>query len=590
MPIDSIPSTIAINLDPLTCGKTYAVKVLGVNGRGAGPFHAPVSLLLTAAPAVVTGFALTASNQSFIANWTPPNAHGVAITKYILLYRNMTDYESYPILKSDNMACVDAANAIIGNNSARGCVEVTSGSPTIDTTTSVAALSNAKSYEAKVLALNARGAGAYSAVATVMPGAAPAAVRGLSLAAGNEGFSASWTAPANNGYAITGYILVYKNVTGSASYPALRTDNTACADAGGTAITNSNQSGCVAITTGSPTIDTTASVSSLTNGANYEVKVLAANARGAGVYNAPKSITPAAVPGVINAAGITVTPSVSGFTANWTPPVSNGSAITGYILVYRNATGGADYPALRTGNTACADTGGTAISNSSASGCVAVMSGDPVATTAVVAALLGGQNYAVKILAVNSAGAGMYSSPKTTMPGRAPAVPQNFSLRNLADKFVATWAAVSGLPAANPPNGNTLIQSYILVYRNMTAGAAYPVLRAGNRACVNNSNAPIPNTASSGCVAVNGTLSTPPPSTAIVAGLTSGAAYAAKILSVNTLGVSGYSSVANVTLIGPPDAPAAASFNLTLGDGDFTANWGRPGANGSGDHALYFGV
>ena len=571
--VEVAASNTTFSVAGLTNGKNYEAKVLAVSGRGAGAYSVAASITPGAAPAAISGLSLAADNQSFAASWdavgnTPagnPANGGYAVTKYILVYKNTTDSASYPTLTSANTACPS-----IANDANRGCIEVAAS----NTTFSVTGLTNGKNYEAKVLAVNVRGAGAYGAEAAVIVGAPPVAVSGLNLARGDRSFMVNWAVSNDNGYALTKYILVYKNTTASASYPMLTSANTACPS-----ITNDGNRGCIAITAGSP-INTTANVTGLTNGNEYEVKVLAVNGRGAGDYSAPATITPTVVPGVIAAAGITFMPDLTMFAASWTAPLNNGTPITKYILVYRNVTDGASYPTLEASNSVCEDGANMAIASTPANGCIEVTTGSPIIdTTATVTNLSIGADYEVKILATNSLGGGAFSAPRTVTVSRQPATPQNLALQSLTGKFIATWNAVSHLPADNPPNGGILVQRYILLYRNFSNGANYPSLRAGNRDCVNSGNVRIANNASRGCIAVNGTSSTPPTTTAIGDSLTNGQTYEAKILAVNSIGASGYSSSVRVAPSGAPDAPSG--FALTLGNSSFASNWSAPADNGA---------
>ena len=312
-----------------------------MNARGAGAYSAVDTVVPSLVPDMVTGLNVTIADQGFSASWSAPADNGHALTRYILVYKNVTASASYPALRTDNTACEDTGGTAITNSAQNGCVEVAASG----TTVSVSSLTNGANYEVKVLAVNGQGAGAYSVAATVMPGREPGAVNGLSLTiVDHQAFSASWSAPAANGHAITGYILVYKNVTGSASYPTLTASN-ACPSTA-----NSAQSGCVAITTGSPTIDTTVSVASLRFGETYEVKVLAVNGQGAGAYSAVATVMPDGLSTVRELSLAARSP--CGIRALWRENSSISLAnFVRYIVVYRNQTDSTSYPALRTGNT-----------------------------------------------------------------------------------------------------------------------------------------------------------------------------------------------------------------------------------------------
>ena len=127
------------------------------------------------------------------------------------------------------------------------------------TTASVTGLTNGVVYTFQVKASTSAGAGPASGSASATPYGVPGAVTGLSGTAGDATVSASWTAPASNGSAITGY--------------------TATLTPGGTT---------------KDVTGTTVSFSGLTNGTAYTVGVVAKNARGAGPSTSTGTLTPKA--------------------------------------------------------------------------------------------------------------------------------------------------------------------------------------------------------------------------------------------------------------------------------------------------------
>lgn len=139
---------------------------------------------------------------------------------------------------------------------------------------------------------------------------APGAPTGLTPTAGNTQVSLSWTAPVSNGgSAITDYLVEYK----LASEP---TTWTTFADGTST--------------------NTTATVTSLSNGSSYNFRVSAINAIGTSTPSSTATTTPI----VPTAPGAPT--SLSGVSGNtqvglsWTAPVSNGgSAITDYLVEYK---------------------------------------------------------------------------------------------------------------------------------------------------------------------------------------------------------------------------------------------------------------
>ena len=132
------------------------------------------------------------------------------------------------------------------------------------------------------------------------------------LTVGETWLEASWTAPADNGSAITGYDVHYRETGGNWQ--------------------DANHTG-----TGT---GTTKRITGLTADTAYEVRVRASNAEGASDWSPAASArtdTAAEAPDAPSAP--TLTAGQTWIEASWTAPADNGSAITGYDVHYRE-TGG----------------------------------------------------------------------------------------------------------------------------------------------------------------------------------------------------------------------------------------------------------
>ena len=139
---------------------------------------------------------------------------------------------------------------------------------------------------------------------------APDAPSAPTLTAGETWLEATWTAPADNGSAITGYDVHYRETGGNWQ--------------------NANHTG-----TG-----TTKRITGLTADTAYEVRVRASNAEGAGDWSpAASGRTEAAAEAPDAPSAPTLTAGQTWLEATWTAPADNGSAITGYDVHYRE-TGG----------------------------------------------------------------------------------------------------------------------------------------------------------------------------------------------------------------------------------------------------------
>jgi len=142
-----------------------------------------------------------------------------------------------------------------------------------------------------------------------IPDAAPAAPAAVTATRGNQSLVVTWSPPAaNGGSALTGYVLT---TTPSVTIPA----------------------SCAHLVAASPK---TCTLTGLTNGTSYVVRVAATNLVGTGVAAAAAAVTPASAPGVP-----VITSVVAGskqLTVNWTDGASNGSVLATRTVSY-SATG-----------------------------------------------------------------------------------------------------------------------------------------------------------------------------------------------------------------------------------------------------------
>ena len=223
--------TVRLPATTAACGSAGAICT--PDGR---PLSAPASTTIQGptaeAPDAPSAPTLTAGTTWLEASWTAPADNGAAITGYDVHYR------------TTGGNWTDASHA--GTSTARRIESLTS-----DT-----------AYEVRVRASNAEGAGDWSASASARtePSAeAPDAPAAPTLTAGTTWLEASWTAPSDNGSAITGYDLHYRTSGG----------NWTDASHAGTA--------------------TTKRIDGLTADTAYEVRVRASNAEGAGDWSASTS-------------------------------------------------------------------------------------------------------------------------------------------------------------------------------------------------------------------------------------------------------------------------------------------------------------
>ena len=231
----------------------------------------------------------------------------------------------------------------------------------------------------------------------------PGAPTALSATAANQQLAVSWTAPTSDGgAAISDYVVQY-SADGSLFTTFL--DGTSSA--------------------------TNATITGLTNGTTYTVRIAAVNAAGNGPTVSTTG-TPRTVPNVPTT--LVATPGNGKLTVTWTaPPNNGGAAITDYIVKY-SANGGTP---------------------------ITFNDGVKSTTGAVITGLVNGTTYTVTVAAVNSAGTGTAVST-TAKPRTVPGVPTALAATPYHSTVALTWAAPTS-------NGASPITDYVVQYRRTTS-------------------------------------------------------------------------------------------------------------------------
>ena len=312
--------------------------------HGINAFHSPFTV-----PGAPTNVSASPYNASAAVTWTAPaNNGGLAVSAYTVT--------AAPGAKT------------CATNGALTCT--------------VSGLTNGQAYSFSVVATNTLGNSLPSAASSpVTPFSVPGKPTAVTAVAGNTQAGVAWTAPANNGSAISSYLVT--------SSP----DNRTCA-----------------------TSATNCTVSSLTNGRTYSFTVSATNSAGPGPASDPSnSVTPATVPDPPTAVGGNI--GNGQILLGWTAPANNGgSPLTAY----------------------------TATSSPGAKVCTtsATPPSTPP-TSCLISGLTNGQTYQFTVTATNARGTSSASavSPSLTplaVPGRPSAVSGVAGVASVTVSWTAT--------------------------------------------------------------------------------------------------------------------------------------------------------
>jgi len=231
---DAVSSATSTTVAGLVNGKSYVFRVAAVNAAGAGAYGLKSAAVTPrTVPGVLTGIAGVPGNGSVTLSFGAPATNGgAAVTDYRVQY------------SSDNgvrwTLFADAVSSV--------------------TSTTVTGLVNGTTYVFRVAALNAAGAGGYSAKsAAVTPRTVPSAPTQLTTTAVPGKVTLAWRVPGSNGgAAIADYTVQYSSNNGT----TWRTYADGVSSA------------------------TAATVKGLVRGTSYVFRVAAVNAAGSGAFSA----------------------------------------------------------------------------------------------------------------------------------------------------------------------------------------------------------------------------------------------------------------------------------------------------------------
>ncbi len=352
-PSDSSTLETALTRDVsgLTNGTLYEIRVRAQSGRGESPWSS-TRQVRAGVPLAPTGLTLTAGNLHIVANWTAPTSdNGGTITEYVVVYRptggswvttsvtgtppvttvtlssltNGTTYEVF--VRAENTHGIGAPSDTVtatptttkpgkptlslaaADGQLTASWSVDNGGETISLPTeyTITGLTNGTSYDVQVRATNSVGDGDWTATESETPVTVPDAPS-LSVTAGDQQLTATWSVADDGGSAITDYDIEYREKTTPAPTWTDVPDQGA---------------------------NTSYVIQNLTNDTTYEVRVHATNAEGDSDYSAIVEGTPgtATEPGVPVFA---LTPGNGSISVSWTVN-DGGSPVTLQRVKFRVA-------------------------------------------------------------------------------------------------------------------------------------------------------------------------------------------------------------------------------------------------------------
>lgn len=340
---------VTCTISLLTNGMSYKVTVVADNSVGASSVSNYVIATPYTVPNAPTSVSVASHDQSLNVSWTAPtNNGGSALTGFVAT-------------ATDGTSSLDCHAA----STAASC--------------SIAGLTNGTSYDVSVVAHNAAGDSLASSAIAATPYTTPDTPTDVAVVPGNASAVVSWTAPANGGNSLWGYVVSVSD---------------------GVSTTTHNASAS----------ETSLEIARLTNGTSYTFWVVARNTAGDSSPSATVSTTPYTVPD--SPTLVSLTAGDGSLTVSWSAPSSNGGdTISQYTAT---ATDGTSTHTCRwtSGDTSC-----------------------------TITELTNGTLYAVSVVATNAAGSSLASASTSGTPYTNPDTPGNVSVTVGNGQATVSWTA-----------------------------------------------------------------------------------------------------------------------------------------------------
>ena len=483
-PISS-EDTTSYTITGLDNGTEYEVAVHALNSNSLSGGAQTGSSLMTGMPRAkpdVVSHAVEARHHKVNVSWSEPDNNGAPILEYTVEYCKGTS----------NACSLSTATWTIADHEGHSL------------NLTIPHLINDTEYQVRVKAENSLGTSTSSLVSATPTTSIADAPGTPTLLVGSDRLGASWSAPADNGGStISGYKVQYKLSSASTWSNATRSgpDNV--------------------VTSVFPAASAT--ISGLTKGSAYDVRVRAVNSKGDGDWSDAATATTADTePWPPDAP--TLTAGNQRIAVAWQAPSHNGGkAVSDYDVEYRTVS--AD------NWTSFAHTGTT--------------------RSATITGLTNGTTYLVRVRAVNEEGNGIWSEPSSaTTTATAPGSVRNLAVTLRHQTLRLDWDAPSD-------DGGSTITGYDVAYKLSTSSTWTDFTHSGT-----------------------GTQ-------ADITGLTNSSSYNVRVRAANSIGAGAWSSFATpvsptTTKPDPLERPL-----VTRGNASLSVSWQAPSYIGAGDIHSY---
>lgn len=382
-------STTTDDIESLTSGTKYEVRVRARNANGSGPWSQTRTAIPITGPATPADVTLDVGNLKLTVSWKEPSAGSPGTTSYEVQYQ----------------ACT-AARTDCKSNPSWGSWGTDDVSIT-GTTATISQLANGTAYQVQVRAKRGEVYSAWSKEKLAIPAAVPEAPA-PTLVAQPKQINVEWQAPQNNGSTVTDYEVAHRGCT---AWPR-------------TCASNATWGNWTTRTIGG----TEYTLVGLSNGTAYQVRVRARNANGVGPWSTPASAKPVGTPAMPSPPRVTPGDSTK-LVIQWIAPWHNGSTINGYGVEYRACI--VVDPATKDMNCAKDPIWGTSWTDAGHSG---------EDTTITIDSLTNGTAYQVRIKAKSSdQGDGPWSSVVAGIPIGTPGMPPDVEVASGNRQLIVSW-------------------------------------------------------------------------------------------------------------------------------------------------------